>query len=177
MQRLIIIILSIAITCSCKNQKSLIGNWDTTSVSFHDYMSKSNFTIYDRNNQDVVKEMLLKKYLEQKGDDSSGLKEKLDKDFLKYNSSNLILETDSSFFMKSFGIIIPTTEPGWHFGDTLAGKWTHYGNNTLKLEIGDIGINHPFFFKINKLTYDSLNISMTDESYMNPYINIQFVRH
>ena len=183
MQRFIFFSFLIIGFCSCKNEKSLIGNWKTTKVSFHDIKSKSTFTIYDRNNEDSIKENLVQKYLNQSSSDSNEygnntteLRKELDKDFLKFKNSNLILETDSTFYMQSFGLIVPRTEPGWHFGDTLSGKWSHNNNMTLKLQLGDITISHPFFFKITKLTYDSLAISMTDESYGDPFVDIEFAR-
>ena len=76
--------------------------------------------------------------------------------------------------MQSFGLIVPSTEPGWHYSDTLSGKWSYNNNATFKLQIGDI--DRPFFFRINKLTYDSLFVSLTNENYTDPIVDIEFNR-
>ncbi len=52
--------------------------------------------------------------------DTLYFKDKLEKGYLKADSAKLCFKKDSVLYVDSYGIIIPTSEPGWHFGKKLA---------------------------------------------------------
>ena len=78
--------------------------------------------------------------------------------------------------MESFGLIIPTALPGWHFGDTLIGKWKINKSNYLVLTLGDNEDSYTSFYKIIKFTKDRLTIGQTNENNGEPFLKIEFVR-
>lgn len=181
--RYLLILLVPWISCSSNRKVSLIGEWKPVKVSYYNSIDKITFGVYNNGNNDSIKLFALKKYISQVNEDStiikpdtSEFKNDLEKKYLKYDSSKLILKKDSTFYMYSFGLIIPTVEPGWHFGDQLAGNWTQKENRFLELTIGDELINRPFFYKIIKHTADSLILGQTNEDYSDVYLKYEFVR-
>ena len=52
-------------------------------------------------------------------------------------------------------VIIPNVIPGWHFGDTLAGKWSNNSGGFF-LTMENNGATVPFRYRILKLERDSL---------------------
>lgn len=94
---------------------------------------------------------------------------------MKFDSARLVFKSDSTIYMNSNGLIIPTAVPGWHFGDKVEGKWTQHVKR-LKFIIGDNKVNYPFFYKIIKQTNDSLILGMTNEDYEETSMILEFTR-
>lgn len=179
-------------------QLSLSGEWKPIKVTVYNAFSNATSVLYDINNLRGVKENLLKQYLSKWQIDSNNLengsaafnsgldkefsrldtvnfKTKLNTDFIKFDSARLVFKEDSTLYINSYGLIIPTAVPGWHFGDKVRGKWAQ-NQNELKFTIGDNKINYPFFYKIIKHSSDSLILGMTTESYEEMYMTLEFTR-
>ncbi len=174
----------ILISCGGAKEIHLAGTWKPTKVT---YIGQMNYdgpvVIYDEQNNDSIKLHTLRRYLSEKNVDSAlfiidtvKFKTDLANEFLKYDSSKLILFKDSSFFMKSFGLIVPTAEPSWHFGDTLAGKWLQNEKDFLTLQTGDEKLSYRFLYKIITLTKDKLILGQTIGKADEPHIKLEFSR-
>ncbi len=182
----LIIICAVLILMSCGAPKEifLAGTWKPTKVSHIGQMNYDSLeVIYDEQNNDSIKANALRRYISEKNVDSAffiidTLKFKADiaVEFLKYDSSILILFKDSTFFMKSFGIIIPIAQPGWHFGDTLAGKWWQIEKEFLIMQIGDEKLSNQFLYKIISLTKDKLILGQTIGKADDPHMKLEFSR-
>ena len=183
MRILFLSLLIVFDSCSSTGQTSLIGEWKPVKVSVYNVFSKTTSVYYDKNNQESVKEKLLSQYVLQSADDSEDFeamdtidfRNKLDSDFLKFDSARIFFKDDSTVIVNSYGLIIPTAFPGWHFGDKVAGKWTQE-KSRLKLMIGDSQVNYPFFYKIIKQTNDGLVLGFTNEDYEETYMISEFTR-
>ena len=180
MRKLILIFFIFFTGCISKKENYIVGKWKTTKAIYH--TTEGPLTIYERGDKGLTKEMLLNKHLSKLANewplntfDSIWFKNKLENEFLRYDHSRLILKNDSTFFMESFGVIVPTVEPGWYYGDTLIGNWTFSNDRNLKLTIGARSIKRSFYYKVIKNTKDSLLISQTDENYNDPFLDFAFI--
>ena len=156
---------------------SLIGQWKPVKASIYNAFSKTTFVYYDKNNQELVKEKLLSQYAsgDLKTMETKDFKNKLNSDFLKFDSAKIFFKNDSTVIVNSYGLIIPTAVPGWHFGDKVAGKWTQE-KHKVKLAIGNSQVNYPFFYKIIEQTNDRLILGMTNEDYGENHMILEFIR-
>ena len=180
MRKLILIFFIFFTGCISQKENYIVGEWKTTKAIYH--TTEGPLTIYERGVKGLTKEMLLNKHLSKLANewllntfDSIRFKNKLENEFLSYDHSGLILKNDSTFFMESFGVIVPPVEPGWDYGDTLIGNWTFNNDINLKLTIGARSIKRSFYYKVIKNTKDSLLISQTDENYNDPFLDLAFI--
>ena len=169
-------------TTSLFGQATIIGKWKPIKVSFRNHFTKTSNTIYQVGKTDSIKTELLRLYTAQNNSDSelvhidtTNFKKKLETVYNFYQLAGLEFKKTTSFLLKSFGLIVPIAEPGWHFGDKLIGNWTT-NKNKLKLTIGNKKINHMFFYKIQELTTDRLIIEQTNADYEEVFNEIIFVR-
>ena len=182
MQRIFLFISVFFISCFSFGQVTIIGKWKLVKVSYIDHFTKSVNTIYEVGKSDSIKKELLRIYSTQKNQDSGfinidtvAFKAKLNRDFKNYQLANLQFKKASIFIMKSFGLIIPSSQPGWHFADLLSGNWAST-KTTLKLTLGNKEIENTFFYKIIELSKNRLIIGQTGDDYAEHFNEITFVR-
>ena len=77
--------------------------------------------------------------------------------------------------MVSNGLIVPTAIPGWHFGDTVQGKWTKT-NDTLILTTGEEKLVYKWNFKILLATDKDLKLQQVYENYKGKVNELWFVQ-
>ena len=162
-------------------QTNIVGIWKTTRVSYYDIFSKTKKLIYDFEKTDSIKKELYNQYLNHDTTDNEYVKydtvkfkTELETNFKKFQLTRLEFRKNNSFYMISNGLIIPTVEPGWHFGDKLIGKWSK--TKTLKLMIGTRKINRIFVYKIKELNNNKLVLAQTfgnDEEIFNEIIFVK----
>ena len=136
MRKLIKLVIVGFFSCVSREQDSLIGEWKPVKVIVYDAFNNTTSVLFDKDNQETAKRNLLNEYISKSKNDSDVIESKLDKDFLRFDSASLTFKKDSTIFIENYGLIIPTTIPGWAFGEKLGGRWTQSGEK-LKLLIGE----------------------------------------
>jgi hypothetical protein len=103
------------------------------------------------------------------------IKSFIDKYVETFQNTSMKLIGDNSFYMNSFGLIVPTSIPGWHFGDSLEGSWAKSGD-TLILSTGDESQSYKWKFKILQLTNKELKLQEFFDGFDGRGNELRFVR-
>jgi hypothetical protein len=180
MIRLAILILLLSSCSSYSETPSLLGQWIPLKVSGYNVFNKTTLLYYDKHHQEMVKRQLLERYiaetkanLEHTSIDTTAYKRQLDKDFQRFLTAKIIFKPDSTVYIESNGLLIPTAVPGYNFDDTVTGKWTQPSRKHLKIAVG----NYPFFYRVSKLTLDTPILEYTGEGYQEQaFMKLQFTR-
>jgi len=184
MRSLLLFFIIVFSSCSSLEHTSVIGEWVPIKVTSYNAFSNATSVAYERNSQESVKEKLFKQDVSEsesdsediEGLDTTAIRNQIDNDFLRFDAARLVFKNDSTVIVNSYGLIIPTAVPGWHFGDIIGGTWTQ-SKNKLKMVIRDDKVNYPFYYEIITLTRDSLVLGMTNEHYEKTYMTLAFIRH
>ncbi len=152
-------------TASCSGQ-SLTGRWKVQKVKLLDMMHTKNFTI-DLTKPDKVKKDMLSSFFQEPQEegfeiDTAEIKADIDKTVVAYQKAELTLMDNKIFDMVSNGLLVLTSVPGWHFGDSLTGTWTK-SNDLLTLSIGDNNQGYQWKFKILQLTSKNLKLQQISQ--------------
>jgi len=192
-QSLLLILVIILIT-SCSGQ-SLSGQWKLRQVDMMDVPNqRKQFTLDltkpEKMKTDLYEASLLKEQglktdsinaLNDEIDDMvttvdvSTMKAEIEKFVTSAINTSLTLRSDNKFYMKSNGLIVPTAAPGWHFGDTLQGKWIK-NKDTLVLSIGDNKQDYTWKFKILQVTNKDLRIQEIFDGFEGRGNELGFIR-
>lgn len=183
MQKLLPFLIILLISCSSNKRPSLTGKWIPVKVSYGNSIDKKYITVYHRNNNEVIKSLRFKDYISQENEDSEIItldtfkfRVELNTEYLNFDAAQLTLNVDSTFDVVSFGLIVPVSIPGFHFGDKFFGKWKNKGDSSLRLAIGDDINYYPLFYKIIRHTSDTLIINQTREDGSEVFQEIEFTR-
>jgi hypothetical protein len=87
----------------------------------------------------------------------------------------MTLKSDNKFSMRSNGLIVPNAVPGWHFGDTLQGRWTKV-KDKLVLSVGDDKHSYKWIFKVLQLTSKDLTLQELFDGFEGRGNELRFVR-
>lgn len=168
--------------CSNAKRALITGEWKPTKVTFTDALTQKATVLFDITNKEKIQKELFKNHLSQNYDDSelaqidtSELWNAFRKDLAVADSSLLILHNDSTFHMRSYGLIISKVIPGWHFGDIVSGKWSR-NEEILVLSAGDARESRQFIYKILKQTTNTLRIGEMVVVGAEPHLICDFVR-
>jgi hypothetical protein len=105
--------------------------------------------------------------------------EEIKADIDKYVASSLntsmTLKNGNKFLMRSNGLIVPNAVPGWHFGDTLEGRWTKV-KDTLVLSVGDDKLGYKWKFKVLQLTNKNLTLQELFDGFEGRGNELRFIR-
>ena len=107
--------------------------------------------------------------------DVNAMRAEIDKYVASALSTNMTLKSDNQFYMRSNGLIVPTAVPGWHFGDTLQGRWTKV-KDTLVLSVGDDKQGYKWKFKVLQVTSKDLKLQEMFEGFEGRGNELRFVR-
>lgn len=168
---------------SCNDRNNLIGEWKPVSIKFLNQLEWQKPSTVDLTNTDSLRIILIKERLNELNEENSNelvdsleVAKRIDSAISYYQQASLTLKSDKSFVMISNSIILPSAIPGWHFGDTLMGKWTQK-NDSLTLTVGDNETHFDFQYTIAQPNQNL--IILKEVSYgkeMGPHQQITFKR-
>jgi len=107
--------------------------------------------------------------------DVNKIKADIDKWVTTTLQTSMTLDRDNRFNMKSNGLIVPTVTAGWHFGDSLQGKWAT-NKDTLVLSIGDDIQSYTWKYKIIELSKKDLKLQELFDGFEGRGNELRFVR-
>ena len=108
-------------------------------------------------------------------EDMNALKADIDRYVMSSLNTNMTITADNSFSMRSNWLIVPTAVPGWHFGDTLLGRWTRT-KDTLRLSVGDDRHRYTWKFKILQLSGTDLTLQELFDGFERRGNELRFTR-
>jgi hypothetical protein len=179
-------------TTSCSGQ-SLSGRWKLQQVDLIDVHNQAKKFTIDLTKPEKMKTLLYEANIpeenimvdslslddEENGIDTSRNVNEMKADIDKYVAASLntsmTLKSDNKFYMNSNGLIVPTAVPGWHFGDTLSGRWTKV-KDTLVLSIGDGKQGYKWRFKVLQVTSKDLKLQEVFDGFEGRGNELRFVR-
>jgi hypothetical protein len=167
------------LTSSCSGQ-ILVGQWKLQQVKVFDVPHHRKMYTLDLTRPDKIKADLFKDFQQQAKEeggeiDTAEVKTDINQTVASYLKSKMTLSANYEFRIVSNGLIVPTAVPGWHFGDTLQGKWIKK-NDTLVLSIGDSDHGHRWKFKMLQATGDILRLRELFEPLEGKENELWFVR-
>ena len=108
--------------------------------------------------------------------DSSLRLKQVDSVIKRIRAASIVLKNDSKFLMISNGVILPQAIPGWHFADTLAGRWLQK-NDTLVLRFDNNNSDLTIQYRIVELDKHVLVLrQLFYGTEMAPEIEVKFER-
>lgn len=191
--QLLLLFCVFILTTSCSGQ-SLSGKWKLQQVDLIEVPNQTKKFTIDLTQPDKVKALLYEANIpqgEMKADslsvfdkdkssidttvDINEMRADIDKYVASFLTTNMTLKSDNTFYMKSNGLIVPTAVPGWHFGDTLQGRWTKE-KDTLVLSIGDDKQGYKWKFKVLQVTSKDLKLQEVFDGFEGRGNELRFVR-
>jgi hypothetical protein len=188
-----IVIIAIVITATSCSEQSLQGKWKLRQIDVMDISHQKKEVTLDLTDPEKMKSFLYEQNLPKEQDlkpgtgdtsnneyidttiDLNAMKADIDKFVESTLNTSMTLEKDKSFFMNSYGLIVPTALPGWHFGDSLKGSWTKSGD-TLILSTGAETQRYQWKFKILQLTNKELKLREVFDGFDGKGNELRFVR-
>ena len=177
-----ILMIAIIISASSCSEQPLSGNWKLTQLVVMDGPNLNNRVTLDLSDPDKMKSYLYEEAIKVQDllpDSSDITKEEIksfiDKHVESFQNASMKLMGDNSFYMNSYGLIVPTSIPGWHFGDSLEGMWTKSGD-TLIMSTGDETQSYKWKFKILKATNKELNVREVFDGFEGNGNELRFIR-
>jgi hypothetical protein len=162
-----LLIALFTMTASCCGQ-SLTGHWKVQKVKLVDMMHHNTFTVDLTKPDKVKKDMLSSFFKEPKEEgvriDTAEIRADIQKKATAYQKGQLTLSGNNKFNMVSNGLIVPTSLPGRHFGNSLTGMWTK-SKDLLTLSTGNQNQGYRSKFKILQLTGKSLKLQQISQGF------------
>jgi hypothetical protein len=153
-------LLACCLVCFSCSEPSLTGKWKLTRLKFVD--ARNNQTVFDVDLTDLQKAR--KELLSVPADhidptlgEHPNMEPLVDEMIEKMKTAGFELYKDGKFLMASNGAIFPTVEPGWHFGDSLDGRWKQVAD-TLTFDLGEDAYTYSVKFKILELNRSTLKL-------------------
>jgi hypothetical protein len=191
--QILLLFSAIILTTSCSGQ-SLSGRWKLKQVDLMDVPNQTKKFTIDLSKPDKMKALLYEANIPEENikvdslsldnDEDNSIDTSLDVDEMKADidkyvasaiNTSMMLKSDNKFYMRSNGLIVPTAVPGWHFGDTLQGRWTKV-KDTLVLSIGDDKQGYKWKFKVLQVTSRDLKLQEVFDGFEGRGNELRFVR-
>ena len=181
------------LTTSCSGQ-SLSGKWKLQQVDLIDVPTQTKKVTIDLTKPDKMKALLYEANIPKEDmkvdslsvfdDNENGMDTTVGLNAMAADidnyvaaslNTNMTLKSDSKFYMRSNGLIVPNAVPGWHFGDTLQGRWTKV-KDTLVLSIGDDKQGYKWKFKVLQVTSKDLKLQEVFDGFEGRGNELRFFR-
>ena len=191
--QIILLFSVLMLTTSCSGQ-SLSGKWKLQQVDLIDVPSQTKKFTIDLTKPDKMKALLHEANIPKEvmkvdslsvfDDNENDMDTTVDLNEMRADidnyvdaslNTNMTLKSDNKFYMRSNGLIVPNAVPGWHFGDTLQGRWTKV-KDTLVLSIGDDKQGYKWKFKVLQVTSKDLKLQELFDGFEGRGNELRFVR-
>jgi len=185
---LLLLLLTIVLATACSEQ-TLVGKWKLEQIDLMDIPHQTKRFTLDLTQPEKMKTLLYEENLPgidvkadtinnlDKGEaiDPDKMKAQIDQYVMTALNTGMTLDQDQKFYIISNGLVVPVTEPGWHFGEKLQGTWSRV-KDTLVLSIGDGSMGYQWKYRIIQLTDNHLDLQEVFDGFSGKGNELRFVR-
>ena len=147
----------ICVSCS---EPSLTGKWKLTRYKLVDARNNQTVLDVDLTDPQKARKALLSvppDHINPALGEQPNIEPLVDETIKKMQAVGFELYKNGKFLMASNGYIVPTVEPGWHFSDSLDGKWQKK-TDTLIFDLGEGSYTYSVQFKILELNKNTVKV-------------------
>jgi hypothetical protein len=144
------------------SQPSLLGNWKLRQIIANN-PEKGQFVIDLSNLEKVSNELFqtARDRYEESEFDSISLMANIKASLATFQKINLSIESNNTFVLDNYNLLVLISIPGWHLSDIIIGKWTMQ-NDTFSLQIGEESPLIRLKYKVKELSDEFLRIEEID---------------